>query len=238
MAAGNPYSISAEVYDVIYQWLDYDGEAAKVTGYIRERSPAAGTLLEVACGTGEYLVRFRDEFDVAGIDISEAMLQVARSKLPGVRLGVADMLTLDLGARFDAVVCLFSSIGYMKTVAQLNAAIGRMAAHTNPGGVVVVDPWFDTASWIPGHVSLQSDSREATTVARMAFSTVDGDMSISEMHHLVGREGGGVDYYVERHEMGLFDPEVYESAFEEAGLDVVSYPEDFGGRGRFVGTRG
>ena len=43
------------------------------------------------------------------------MLGIARHRLPGVPLHLADMRDFDLPERFDAVTCLFSSIGYLTT---------------------------------------------------------------------------------------------------------------------------
>ncbi len=96
----------AEVYDALYRARkDYPAEARQLTALIRQRLPAAGSLLDVACGTGEHLRYLRDDFDVTGIDLSESMLGYARSKLPGVPLHQADLRTFELGRRFDVVCC-------------------------------------------------------------------------------------------------------------------------------------
>ena len=91
-------------------------EAAAVSSRIREHKPGAATLLDVACGTGAHLVHFAREFRVEGIDISDDQLAVARTRLPGVELHQGDMTTFDLGRTFDAVTCMFSSIGYVGTL--------------------------------------------------------------------------------------------------------------------------
>jgi SAM-dependent methyltransferase len=70
------------------------------------------------------------------------MLEVAVGRLPGVPLHEVDMLTMDLGRRFDAVTCLFSSIGYAHTPERLQAAVATMARHLEPGGVLVLEPWL------------------------------------------------------------------------------------------------
>ena len=63
---------------------------------------------------------------------------------------VLGMRSFDLGRRFDAVTCLFSSIGYLLTPEDLEQGIARMAAHVAPGGVLVVEPWFTPDAWRPG----------------------------------------------------------------------------------------
>ena len=118
---------------------------------VRERNPEASSLLDVACGTGEHLRLVRPAFaHVEGVDVEPDMLAVARAKLPDVVFTEADMRTFDLGRTFDAVTCLFSSVGYMADVGELRAAVARMAAHLAPGGVLVIDGWIRPDAWRPG----------------------------------------------------------------------------------------
>jgi SAM-dependent methyltransferase len=63
-----------------------------------------------------------------------------------------DMLSFDVGKSFDAVTCLFSSIGYAGSVDGLNGAIDTMARHLKPGGVLVVEPWILPDKWQDGNV--------------------------------------------------------------------------------------
>jgi predicted TPR repeat methyltransferase len=102
-----------------------------VSALIRRHQPRARTLLDVACGTGRHLEHLRREFDCQGLDLDEGLLAVAAGRLPGTRLTRADMTDFALGRRFDAVICLFSSIGYLATVEQ--AADGRCNHGRAPG---------------------------------------------------------------------------------------------------------
>jgi len=138
------YDKSARIYDLLYVGSgikDYPAEAAELHRIIQEACPTAKTLLDVACGTGAHLVEMQRWYTVEGVDLSPAMLAVARTRLPGVPLREADMRTLDLGKTFDAVTCLFSSIGYMHDPGELRAAVARLAAHVAPGGVLILDGW-------------------------------------------------------------------------------------------------
>ena len=98
-----------------------------------------------------------------------------------------DLLTLDLGRRFDIVTCLFSSIGY---VADLAGAVERLAAHAAPGGVVVVEPWLAPEQIRFGHVGLLTAEADAVKVARMTSLHVDGRECLMEFQYLIGRPGG------------------------------------------------
>lgn len=233
-----PYTRSADLYDTIYATglYDYDGEAATIAGLILDRQPEARSLLEVACGTGLFLDRFRRRFQVAGLDVSDEMLEIAAGRLEGVPLHHGDMRDFDLGTRFDAVVCLFSSIGYMTSDVDLAMALGRMADHLEPGGVLVVDGWLRPEQAIDGFVGMNAIDNDALRVARMSYTTLGDGVTDMEMHHLVGRPGHGIEYFVERHVMGLRGDGEYVAAIEAAGLADVAIVPGFQKRPRFVGV--
>jgi SAM-dependent methyltransferase len=81
---------------------------------------------------------------VCGVDLSEAMIAVARTKAAArgydgetLRYFRQDAAALDLeGRTFDLVVSLFDSLNYITDPAGLQAAFGRIFAHTAPGGGV------------------------------------------------------------------------------------------------------
>lgn len=229
------YARSARYYDAIYSFKDYAAEAAAVSARIRAHRPDAATLLDVACGTGAHLVHFAREYRVEGIDLSEEQLAVARTRLPGVELHLGDMTTFDLGKTFDAVTCMFSSIGYVGTLEGLDAAVGHMAAHLAPRGVLVVEPWLQPDAFEDGHLSTLFVEEPDIAVARMSISHKERRRSWFDMEHLVG-SADGVDHFVEHHELGLFTVEEQIAAFERAGLRVEHDPEGPMGRGLYVGV--
>jgi SAM-dependent methyltransferase len=230
------YSSTAHIYDALYSFKDYAGEADEIHRLIQERRPGARTLLEVAAGTGKYLEQFRRSYEVEGTDIEPAMLAIARERLPDVPLHEADFTDFDLGRRFDAVACLFSSIGYAKTEERMRAAVAAMARHLEPGGVLVVDPWFGPDRWIDGHVGALFVDEPELKIARINNAGREGSVSVMDMHHLVGTPDG-VEHVVARHELGLFTDEQYRDAFGAAGLDVEHFPEALNGRGRYFGVK-
>jgi SAM-dependent methyltransferase len=230
------YRDSARYYDAIYGFKDYAAEAAAVSARIRAQKADAATLLDVACGTGAHLVHFAREYRVEGVDLSAEQLAVARTRLPGVELHQGDMTTLDLGRRFDAVTCMFSSIGYAGTTTdRLDAAVARMAAHLTPGGVLVVEPWLEPAVFEAGHLSTLFVDEPDIAIARMSVSHKEGRRSWFDMEHLVGTTDG-VEHFVEHHELGLFTVEEQLAAFERAGLRAEHDPEGPIGRGLYVGV--
>ena len=219
---------SARVYDLLYSFKDYEAEALDLTTLVRERNPGAASLLDVACGTGKHLELLRATFpDVAGVDLDDGLLAVAHERLPDVPLTRGDMRTFDLGRTFDAVTCLFSSVGYLRDDEELAAAIGRMAAHLSPGGVLVVDGWIRPDAWWPGtNVQGLAETSDGVAAARVARTWRDGDRTILDMRYLIATAEDGFEQQQEVHELTLFSDEAYRAAFDAASLtpDVIASP--------------
>jgi SAM-dependent methyltransferase len=211
---------SAHVYDLLYGFKDYEGESADLVRLIRSRNAEARSLLDVACGTGMHLSHLRETFpDIAGVDLDAGMLEVARGRLPDVSFTVGDMRTFDLGRRFDAVTCLFSSVGYLPSADDLAEAISRMAAHLQPGGVLVIDGWIKPDRWLdPGRAHALAETGEDLAAARVSRSSRDGAVTTLEMRYLIA-DAEGFSTAEETHVLRLFTDEEYRAAFRGAGLE-------------------
>ncbi|GGJ96463.1 hypothetical protein GCM10010123_28040 [Pilimelia anulata] len=231
---------SARIYSAQHtaRGKDYPGEAAAVAGWIRRRRPDAASLLDVACGTGGHLRPFAGMFArVEGLDSAEAMLEIARAELPGVPLHRGDMRDFRLGRTFDAVTCLFASIAYVGSLAELHAAVASLAAHAAPGGVVAVEPWWFPDTYVDRWVSGDVVRTDGVTIARVAHTVRDGGASRMAVHYLRATPEHGVEHISEVHRAMLFDRSEYEAAFRAAGLDPEYVPDVQSGRGLFVGVR-
>jgi len=131
------YSAYARFYDSTQG--DRAEHATFIRSLLKKHHPRAKTVLELACGTGSILKQLRPDFDVAGVDLSAEMLAIARKKLPGVRLVEGDMRTIDLGERFDAVLCVYDSINHLTRFRDWEAVFARARAHLENGGVFLFD---------------------------------------------------------------------------------------------------
>ena len=231
----SPYARAAGLYDALYSFKDYAAEADRLHALIQERRPGARTLLDVACGTGKHLERLATRYAVEGVDLDPELLAVARERLPDVPLHEADMLELDIGHRFDAVTCLFSSIGYVKTDTNLRRAVAAMARHLEPDGVLVVEPWIAPDAFTPGYLDLTYVDQPDLKVVRISVSAVIGALSVLHFNYLVGT-ADGVEHFTEDHELGLFTHEQYLGAFEAAGLRADYDADGLMGRGLYIGV--
>jgi SAM-dependent methyltransferase len=232
------YSNSAELYDLLYEaQKDYPAEAALLSGMIRERLPEARTVLDVGCGTGAHAVALRDQgFEVDGVDLEPVMIDRARQRCPEGTFTVGDMSDLDLPGRYDVIVTLFSSIGYVKTESGLRATLQGMRRHLVDGGLVLIDPWFEPGDLTDGYVNARSETEPGRAVCRVSRTVILGSVSRLEFEYLVGT-ADGIERRSEIHDLGLFTQEQMENALEAAGFSAIKrIPKVLGTRGVYVAT--
>ena len=231
------YTKSAAYYDQLYHFMDHADLAARVRERVLERVPTARTLLDVGCGTGQHLHHLSSRFEVEGVDLNPDLLRIARERCPGVPLHEGDMTTFMLPRRYDVIICLFSSIAYVRTLERMRAAVANFARHLNPGGVALVEPWYTPETFwtdtLTGNVADHGDLK----IYWMYTSRRVDRLSVLDIHYLVGQPSG-VEHFTERHEMGLFTHAEYLTAFRDAGLEPEHEPIGIFRRGLYLGRVG
>jgi ubiquinone/menaquinone biosynthesis C-methylase UbiE len=98
-------------------------------------SQAAGDVLEIGIGTGRNLPHYRADVSLIGIELSPAMLEIARARARElgreVDLRVGDAQALEFpDDSFDAVVCTLS----LCTIPDDRAAVAEVRRVLRPGG--------------------------------------------------------------------------------------------------------
>ncbi|MEV7279148.1 class I SAM-dependent methyltransferase [Streptomyces sp. NPDC093111] len=229
----------ADVYHDFYQGRgkDYRGEAAHVVDLVTSRRPDAASVLDVACGTGAHLRELAGSFgEAVGVDLSEEMLAVARRHAPALPFHQGDMRDFRLGRRFAAVTCMFSSVGYLATAEDLHRAVRNLADHLEPGGVLIVEPWWFPDDFLSGWVAGDVVTVGGRTISRVSHSVRDGSTSRMEVHYTVAATGTGIEHFTDTHVMTLFDRATYEAAFHGAGLRAEFLRPEPRTTGLFVAT--
>lgn len=183
----------AELYDLFYADKPYAEEAAFVHECLRKfgRSPTR-EILEIACGTGSHAFQLEKYgYHITASDYSEDMLRVARrraidsgSKILFVR---SDMRELKVPAEdYDTVICLFDSIGYLRTNKALANALGAIRRRLRPNGIFIFEFWH-----APAMLSRYSPVRvrKWTTpegeVVRISETTLDKENQLANVDYTV-----------------------------------------------------
>jgi SAM-dependent methyltransferase len=230
------FSASAEFYDLIYSTLkDYAAEAAQIAALLHEINPQCRTVLDVACGTGEHARLLAGHgFAVDGLDLEPAFVRIAGQKHPAGRFFVADMSDFHVPHRYDAVLCLFSSIGYLRTLDRVRRALTCFRDHLTPGGVAIVEPWFAPGILDPTRVARHTAEANGIAVSRAGRTQIEGNISRVHFEYEI-TDSSGTRHASEVHELGLFTTEELLRTFQEAGLATEYDPQGLTERGLYIG---
>lgn len=135
------FDVFARFYDLDYSQIQED-----ISLYHSFARRTGGPLLELACGTGRVLIPLaRDGYQITGIDISPAMLAVAREKARAagvderVNLVEADMRTFSLDQRYALAFVAQNSFLHLVTLEDKMAALSNVARHLRKGGLLILD---------------------------------------------------------------------------------------------------
>jgi ubiquinone/menaquinone biosynthesis C-methylase UbiE len=131
---------------------------------------ARGRVLEVAIGTGLNLPHYPADVTITGIELSPAMLAIARQRATSLgrdvdlREGDAEHLPFD-DASFDTVVCALS----LCTIPNPGAAVAEMRRVLGPGGrLLLLDhigstwPPVYAAQWLLERLTIRSAGEHFT----------------------------------------------------------------------------
>jgi len=233
------YGEQARYYDLIYSFKDFAEDARKIISLISKyRNIGGNDLLEIACGTGEHLKYLNKKYNCLGIDLNQGMLNVAKNKVKGVKFERANMINFDLNKEFDIITCLFSSIGYVKTKDNLRKTINNFAKHLKKGGLVLIEPWFTKKSYRSGFPHITTYQDDNIKIARCSVSEVKGDVSILDMHYLVAEKNKKVKYFIDKHELGMFDKDDILEIMRNEGFKVRYIKKGLmKDRGLFIGIK-
>lgn len=105
------FSLEAEFYDKIWGRYDYDADVKFLEGLFRDYG--CESIIDIGCGTGNHAIRLsRSGFKVTGLDISSAMLKLAKEKsleteiefIQGDMRNIKNLIPE--GQKFDGAICL------------------------------------------------------------------------------------------------------------------------------------
>jgi SAM-dependent methyltransferase len=142
------YTDLAYLYDAMYQtFIDYNAEFALYNKLIQPFG--AKSVLEIGCGSGHLAQRFVAQgYTYLGIDISQPMLELAYKRCPSARFVQADMRTLNLPDRFDAILITARSLSYITATPDIISTFRHLRQHLNPGGTIHFD-YIDAGTFFP-----------------------------------------------------------------------------------------
>lgn len=232
------YTKLAKYYDQMYGHIDYEDNSKKLHEFIQQyKKSDANRLLDVACGTGTHIMHLMDKYETMGFDLSDEMLKVARKKCPNIDFVQGNMVDLDLGRKFDVITCLFGSIGYLTTEEELARAINAFSAHSNEGGVVIIEPMFTKETVRDRSMGLVSLDLPDIKIARANVSRRVGDIFYLDFHFLISTMEDGTEHFIDPSPMSVFPRSTYIALMEDSGFSTQFVEPGLMKEGLFIGVK-
>jgi SAM-dependent methyltransferase len=220
----------ARIYDAAYVEKDYERECDLIEECFRRFARrSVRSVLDLGCGTGGHALPLAARgYDVAGVDLSEHMVAVAREKAAATDLAVelrrGDLRTVRLARRFDAVLMMFAVLGYQRTDDDVRSALATVREHLEPGGLLVLDCWHG-----PGVLADPPGERRKTIataagpVERRATAELDAKAHLCVVRYeLEGALPGASRTAREEHVVRYFFPSELETFLSQANLELAS----------------
>lgn len=126
------YDEIASIYDRAYSGGEFVREDRLVARALRRFVPRNSRVLDVGCGTGKGIELLPGNVDYVGVDLSAAMLEVARTNFPTKRFVLGDARGLPFSDKtFDVVVSTYGSLSH---VLEIEVALAEIARVLRPNG--------------------------------------------------------------------------------------------------------
>jgi SAM-dependent methyltransferase len=228
------FGLYARYYDLLYRQKDYGAEAQYVVANLPALHAGTCSIFEMGCGTGAHAQALAQMgYSVAGIDVSEAMLQRAQQRcdaLPQAErrkmsFTAGDVRTYRCGQSFDAVLSLFHVMSYQVSNEDLDAAFATAAAHMHDDSVFLFDFWYG-----PAVLSTRPETRvrrlenESIRVMRLAEPLLRENENCVDVNYTVlieDKRSAAREELHETHTMRyLFLPEI-DAFLHRAGLQRI-----------------
>ena len=225
-----PFSLSARYYDLLYRDKDYRAEAAYLGSMIREFHGDAATILDLGCGTGIHAALLREAgYELVGVDVSEAMLERARSENPELTFILGDVRTVRLEQKFDVVTSLFHVASYQTSNRDVNDFCATLRDHLAPEGIAIFDCWYGPGVLTDRPVvRVKRFDDDHIRVLRIAEPDIDSEKNTVDVRYEIrveDKSDSSFTTFREGHLMRYFFLPEIELFLEQNGLKLIAAHE-------------
>lgn len=232
-----PYSNQfADWYDTFYSDKPYAQEAQFIHNCFLRNGRWISQVLELACGTANHAFELENMgYHVTATDISSDMLRYAQGKKEArgstVDLCHMDMRTINFPASsFDAVTCLFDSIGYVQTNQAVLDVMSGVFRVLRSGGIFLFEFWH-SAAMLKYYEPVRARSWETVqgTVERISETDIDYVKNlVSVKYTIFGIQPNGMyECYRETHTNCFFSIPEMENYLHQVGFLTLAWYAGF-----------
>lgn len=184
-----------ELYNQLSKYVDASYRGTKnyqqeVDFILRRAGTGRKIVIDVACGSGGHAeLLSKAGFEVYAVDLSPAMLRLLKTNLPAAKVFKQDMKNLQVPVQADVLICMYNSINYNYSYAELSSTLKRFYDHLNLGGVLIFDTAFMTDTWKPGPFSVETITTADFEVARVNQSSRKRSFGIVDIVFVIFEKG-------------------------------------------------
>jgi SAM-dependent methyltransferase len=207
---------------------DYVAEGEYFARLIRETAELeVKTLLHLGCGGGHNDFTLKRHFKMTGVDISDAMLELARKLNPDVTYLPGDMRSVRLESSFDSVA-LLDAVNYMLTRNDLRKAFETAFHHLRPGGVLLTTVEQTPESFRQNLTRQWTNRREETeiTFIENSYDPDPQDSTYESTFVFLIRQNGKLGIEIDRHLGGIFPMDTWHDILRDVGFTVKQEPHE------------
>ncbi len=129
------YNLIAEDYE---RSRNFIWDIEKISTYLEQNDK----ILDIGCGSGRMVKILKDKnIDYVGIDISEALIKIARKRYPNNNFMVDDGLSLSFpDCTFDKIFCI-RTFHHIPSFVLRTRFLSEIARVLKPNGLLVITVW-------------------------------------------------------------------------------------------------
>lgn len=215
-----------EHYDLLAQMTAPD-DLPFYRGIVAEHG---GAVLELGCGTGRVaLALAADGLEVVGVELSEAMLELAHRKAAqaeiGLTLALGDLRSFELGQTFGSILLTYNTLNHLTDRSSVTRCFATVQRHMDARSRFVID------TFQPSLVFLGNEPEKRRGILRYRDPYIDKEVVLSEEDHYDAATqlnrvvwsyaiDGVEDVRVEELTMRLFFPQELDALLELSGFVI------------------
>jgi SAM-dependent methyltransferase len=105
-----------------------------------DQVPPGAKVLDVCCGSGHVTGELVERgYRVTGVDVSPALIELARKNVPGAGFVVQDVRSFQVPVLFDAAISTFDALNHLLSIEDLQSAFAAIVLALKPGGLFFFD---------------------------------------------------------------------------------------------------
>ncbi|MBZ0266464.1 class I SAM-dependent methyltransferase [bacterium] len=189
------------------------------------KSPSK-SLLVLTCGQGKNIANLKKYYQITGIDISKAMLDLARESNPECEYICADIRNYHLERQFD-LIFIDDGLSYLTKIDDLHQTFQTAFHHLKNGGVLVVS--LDTTKELfeqnktmveQGKTIIDGEKIDVTFIENDYDPDPEDSKYEGTITYLI-RRNGKLTVELDHHILGVFPKATWMEVFTEAGFKVI-----------------